>query len=1514
MTQSTTAPTATSAGGDAVASSSGGDGSTMAATAEMNRNDSRDSSRSSSTIGHTDTRSKVAPAPKPLRSSPKKDDDNVSVASSSFRQMPGISASYLRTHRPSIVKLDESVKWRKEAEKWQDQYERGVLNHRREIALLEEKLHKLDSNLQNSIKERNNLASIAAAKEREMAELLSRQTALRSNLEKSDRVSVSLQERVVKGRGLERKLGEMEKVSGRMREMVGEKEGVVERLRRERDDVRATVDELKARVEALIIEGDRRMEELRDVESAKVGLETRVKELELLVEKVERDGGEREREREKKVLEGYVARLKELEEKEDRMSREKIDLEVRLEGLGKALGIARVEGDADRKKVEELERLVGEVEERAKEVELQRVEAEKGRDAAVVKLREVETRLKEVEEARAIVVRDREAVEKQRVEAIRENARLQDLLSDAGATRADLERQVAELSAARATDSDEYHDVVSTMKAAIARLQDENEGEKVKHQNEIAELNLHRQVAMEQLLDLQHKIDLLEREGDDTKVMLVKLKTEMEHVKREEAVWKARAHDLEHVSSELKLRVADLEKVLGEVRRDNKKSEEARVFAERRVKEVEGEAVNIIREMQMIAKSHAELQDLMRMTVEEHEARVAELNDAIEEERRVREGQMDMNEFERLRVQAEARDLVVEKEKELEELLVSMDALKAEMAAKLEEMESRAEAHRHEMGQLKYSLVEAEDMIVEYRERVLEAEVAAEEGASMIETLKEEKRREGVEFNKRVAALNAKIEEMEETLKGVRGELSVVVGERDSALKRLEEVEYRLVMDGQGWEVEREDLRGLLNEKEEAVKVLENKVVGYETQLADAKRELGDVSDTLHTREEDVSTLRVELEKAKAEVDKLTARSRELEESMGASAQELGETISTLRDRVESLQQEIVDEKARSEAAIRDEIEARQVALEEAATAHRKIVSDMAEELVKVGISVHQLEDQLCQESEAKQQALERVEELGEELVNERRAVTLAKGLSQEFRDLLEAERAAHVAVKESLSEVSAMLDVEREAVKSAKAFSEQLSEQLRGERDAVSDALERVEKLTGDLETERLALGNAKGSIDELNRLIDVEREAREDLKTQVDDLRTLLDVERASTAELKTELSSVIGQLADEREALRGSRERVSVLEDSVKTVEMDRDESLRRLNEVSESLQEVKMAHAASVESLNVEKEAVEVERMRVVELELRLEAEVAAKKECEARIGDLEKRLSTEEAHSAALEVQLEERTKEFTAIKCDLKTRINILAASAKESEVKARERGDTLEQLHREIAEKNAEIGALRREMAAEKQLVSELSEGRNVEKEKFKLEAGEKQDKIDLLTAALGERDSVIRGLESEVSALKLRSANEVGRRDETIRGLEERLKVKEEEIERMRGTVEAAARVKEELRKTQEESERFQESFAGERRELREEVEGCRAEVDGVREEKKRLQEALFVVEREKEEIEETLKTQVDFLQKNYREAFDNVKKLHSQNADLIGHNNAQQKIRLLSKMKEELVKLKE
>jgi hypothetical protein len=59
---------------------------------------------------------------------------------------------------------------------------------------------------------------------------------------------------------------------------------------------------------------------------------------------------------------------------------------------------------------------------------------------------------------------------------------------------------------------------------------------------------------------------------------------------------------------------------------------------------------------------------------------------------------------------------------------------------------------------------------------------------------------------------------------------------------------------------------------------------------------------------------------------------------------------------------------------------------------------------------------------------------------------------------------------------------------------------------------------------------------------------------------------------------------------------------------------------------------------------------------------------------------------------------------------------------------------------------------------------------------------------------------------------------------------------------------------------------------------------------------------------------EIQDALSSQLAFFSTNYKQAFEEMKRLTSINANLMGHSNSQQKIRYLDKLKEERLKYKE
>ncbi|KAI9325053.1 hypothetical protein DFJ73DRAFT_222099 [Zopfochytrium polystomum] len=178
-----------------------------------------------------------------------------------------------------MARADESIKWKKEAEKWQDQYERQMMAHKRDLALLEEKLVKVDGALQNALKEKNHVQACLIAREKEIAELQHREHALKSNLAKSDKSSILFHDKAKGALALEKRVTDLQKATGRIRSVADKKTTAVDRLTREREELESLVDSLRHQMEELSVQNAHCVEEVQRAHQARTELEGHVMEL-----------------------------------------------------------------------------------------------------------------------------------------------------------------------------------------------------------------------------------------------------------------------------------------------------------------------------------------------------------------------------------------------------------------------------------------------------------------------------------------------------------------------------------------------------------------------------------------------------------------------------------------------------------------------------------------------------------------------------------------------------------------------------------------------------------------------------------------------------------------------------------------------------------------------------------------------------------------------------------------------------------------------------------------------------------------------------------------------------------------------------------------------------------------------------------------------------------------------------------------------------------------------------------
>ncbi|KAJ3201086.1 hypothetical protein HDU67_001556 [Dinochytrium kinnereticum] len=165
----------------------------------------------------------------------------------------------------------------------------------------------------------------------------------------------------------------------------------------------------------------------------------------------------------------------------------------------------------------------------------------------------------------------------------------------------------------------------------------------------------------------------------------------------------------------------------------------------------------------------------------EEERRTDEMREALEDEKRYRDGERNMSEVRIAQAKAEVEDVKKKFEEEMTYLQSAMEKLREELDARSIEHQSVMDNHRREVGQLKYDIVEMEEMMGEYRERCYDAESNLEARENELEEFKNAAGRhlEMLETSQIESA--ERITELEKRLELAQEEKSLLVTELENA-------------------------------------------------------------------------------------------------------------------------------------------------------------------------------------------------------------------------------------------------------------------------------------------------------------------------------------------------------------------------------------------------------------------------------------------------------------------------------------------------------------------------------------------------------------------------------------------------------------------------------------------------------------------------------------------------------------------------------------------------------------
>ncbi|KAJ3106208.1 hypothetical protein HDU97_006841 [Phlyctochytrium planicorne] len=405
----------------------------------------------------------------------------VSTAATSLSRMTSGINSSSNSHPPaglqSLRGRDEAFKYKKEAERWQDQYQKASLEHQKTVAQYEERLHKLDSLLQKAMKEKTALSSMAISKDKELSDLSRRQTLLKANLEKSEKSTMFLHEKVLRSSTLEKKVVDLEKQSGRIRHIAERRSATLDKLVRERGDFRSYIEDLHQQLNEAMIEREELLEAAQ-ASTTSPEVESRVKELEGILASTE----ERLKGAEQKLLQRDDT-IRKLEINLSQRDRSLAELEDKIASLTTERQNALAQIQALREETEERESdiimLSGQLERMSQEWAKTVSDLENLRAEYEARLSSAHQRLRELEAQRDEIMKERDDLALANLNAKQTNG---DILATLTTVRAENENVKGELKAVKeksARDAFEYQEVILALKAAAERVQLEREKEEM---------------------------------------------------------------------------------------------------------------------------------------------------------------------------------------------------------------------------------------------------------------------------------------------------------------------------------------------------------------------------------------------------------------------------------------------------------------------------------------------------------------------------------------------------------------------------------------------------------------------------------------------------------------------------------------------------------------------------------------------------------------------------------------------------------------------------------------------------------------------------------------------------------------------------------------------------------------------------------------------------------------------------------------------------------------------------
>ncbi|KAJ1568209.1 Chitinase 1, partial [Cladochytrium tenue] len=1164
-------------------------------------------------------------------------------SSSSLVRMNSERRSPNKKGAVTFLELDESQKWRKEAEKWQDQYERQLVVHKKNMALLEEKIERLDFTLQVALKEKSQLQNNVYAKEKEIADLQQREFSLKNNLAQSDKSSLLLHDKASRAIVLERRISDLQKTTGRIRSVADKKASDVDRLLREREELESLVDSLRLQFEKLSLENSLHADAIQNTEATRSTLETRVSELESLLDDAH------------KSLEVANGKHEEivgsLLEKGSSLQVEKEDLERKLANLGAELASARQERDDDRHVVDGLEERIKLGQKQMVDMNLLAERLRLDKSTLEKKIAVATGNVALASQEKETYIKDLERLRAKLASVQTENTMRKDSLSELKTENEDLTEKIAAVEELARSQTAKYGDVINNLNTAITFQDQEKERNAAEMEGQFAQFTHHFKIAMIELEERQQLLEQAASVEDQLRLEASRLENDLSAANEIDILWQEKIRHLESARSELEGSVKSLEADYVATRSELIESSRklAETFAQREL--LEGDVSTLRAHLDGYKSELESIQNEHDLVMQDQAAQIADLTDHLENIQQVRDADREAAETHVESVKAASDALLASRSACIVELESRIIDILAQLEEKQGELVRMTEKNRHELGQAKYSLVEAEEMLEEYKERAQDADQALEEARSEMELLRQARTADRERFDAELASgraahervidgLDLKLSSLEDTLghlESSQNHVDFTVVEQTSVasestkvddmayqsndgrshVKSLEEGELsflssRLIsVDGKvdallsTLETDREMIAKLNSHIDTGSEMLPKSSFEYGELAHELRRELETVASGPEAVKSESQSYKEALELTQSEMavlERLLIEEKEARAATEAQLRGLHELVSSEHHALELSNAAVADlagklaQESASLAELRAELENVTVKLSKEKAAHSETLGriDALEKTLPNSTETSRLASQLKtnalnqslsdQETLCQQPSMRSFEARGTEDSREAAMARLA-----EVRRELEAELAAHDESRLKLSTLETALAEERKAHKVAAEAAAQLRDSLSQERVALehaeADGLARRQSYAVHLAELRAKMAELEAALG--------EEVARGRAKEE-------------RIASLGQQLAGRFGELDRERRASAALRER-AVADAAAQAAQAGLVASVSERDTRNDGLEEEAAEAARAAEELAASRE--EAEKSRRVSLELRVQLDAA-----------------------------------------------------------------------------------------------------------------------------------------------------------------------------------------------------------------------------------------------------------------------------------------------------------------